>query len=120
MLIKPQADLKYSDITPKGVYLGRRNFLSGLLATTGAVAGWMKFPKLASAQGMGQGSTTLGALTKSRYSIKEEPTISYLVTHYNNFYEFGTEKEDPAQNSRNFRTSPWTVAVEGEVAKPRT
>jgi len=41
------------------------------------------------------------------------------VTTYNNFYEFGTDKGDPSQNAKNFRTSPWTVSVEGEVAKPR-
>ena len=41
------------------------------------------------------------------------------VTTYNNYYEFGTDKDDPAKNSKNFVTSPWTVSVEGEVAKPR-
>ncbi|HEY2120368.1 MAG TPA: protein-methionine-sulfoxide reductase catalytic subunit MsrP, partial [Candidatus Acidoferrum sp.] len=40
------------------------------------------------------------------------------VTHYNNFYEFGTDKADPSKNSGNFRTSPWTVSIEGEVKKP--
>ena len=41
------------------------------------------------------------------------------MTTYNNFYEFGTDKDDPSQNARNFVTTPWTVSVEGEVAKPR-
>jgi sulfoxide reductase catalytic subunit YedY len=41
------------------------------------------------------------------------------LTHYNNFYEFGGDKSDPAKNAQNFRSSPWTVSVEGEVANPR-
>jgi sulfoxide reductase catalytic subunit YedY len=62
----------------------------------------------------------LGNLAKSAYFTSEEQNSYDDVTHYNNFYEFGTDKSDPAKNSKNFNTSNWTVSVEGEVAKPRT
>ena len=120
MVIKRPGDLSYSDVTPKLVYMGRRNLLLGLLATTGAVAAWKKFPGLLSGPGSGSVPVPLAGLTKSPLSIAETPTPISDVTHYNNYYEFGTDKSDPANNAKNFRTSPWSVSVEGEVAKPRT
>jgi len=119
MLTKRAPDLKYSDITPKGLYMGRRNFLLGLLVTTAAVAGWKKYAYLLDGPGTGSVPTKLTGLTKWPYSTKETATSENDVTHYNNYYEFGTGKEEPAQNSRNFITAPWTVSVEGEVKKPR-
>ena len=63
---------------------------------------------------------TLGAV-KTPYNAGPEPiTSSKIVTGYNNFYEFGTDKEDPPRLAKVLRTSPWTVTIEGEVAKPRT
>jgi sulfoxide reductase catalytic subunit YedY len=64
-------------------------------------------------------ATKLTSLVKSPYSTTEKQNSFEDVTHYNNFYEFGTDKSDPAKNSQNFKTSPWTVSVEGEVARPR-
>ena len=54
----------------------------------------------------------------SEFSTSEEPTSYDDVTTYNNFYEFGTGKEDPYQNARDFVTSPWTVRVSGECGRP--
>jgi methionine sulfoxide reductase catalytic subunit len=119
MAIKRQTDLTYADVTPKGLYMGRRNFLLGLLVTTAAVAGWKKLPGLLSGPGTGSVPVKLGALIKSPYDTDEKVTPEGSVTTYNNFYEFGVDKGDPSQNAKNFRTSPWTVSVEGEVAKPR-
>src|SRR5689334_15123283 len=63
---------------------------------------------------------TLSA-AKSPFNTGSEPVTSYkIVTTYNNYYEFGTDKEQPAQLAKVLRTSPWTVAIEGEVARPRT
>jgi len=108
MLIKKAADLRYSDITPKHVYVNRRQFLAGSIAL-GAFAG-------AARAGM-----KLSDVTKSPYNVGDEKvTPLETITHYNNFYEFGTDKSDPAENATNFRTSPWTLKVEGEVAKPIT
>jgi sulfoxide reductase catalytic subunit YedY len=56
---------------------------------------------------------------KGPYSTDEKQTSFNDVTHYNNYYEFGTDKGEPAENAKNFVTSPWSVSVEGEVKKPR-
>ncbi len=119
MQIKRAPDLKYSDVTPKGAFMNRRNFLLGALLTTGAVAGWKKYAYLLSGPGTGSVPVKLNGVTRWPYSTTEKPTPMNDVTHYNNYYEFGTGKEEPAQNARNFVTSPWTVTVDGEVKKPR-
>ncbi len=119
MAIKPDPNLTYKDVTPKAFYMGRRNFLLGLLATTAAVAGWKKLPALLSGPGTGSVPVKLNGLVKWPYSTTETETPIDKTTTYNNFYEFGTDKGDPSQNAKNFRTSPWSVSVEGEVAKPR-
>src|ERR1700733_1894025 len=124
MLIKKKPDLSYSDVTPKALYMGRRNFLMGLLATSGAVAAYKEFPGIvAAAASGGSVPTQLGNLVHGPYSkdnVDEKVTPIQDVTHYNNYYEFGTDKADPAKNATRFVTTPWTVSVEGEVAKPRT
>jgi sulfoxide reductase catalytic subunit YedY len=110
MLIRKPADLRYSDVTPKPLYVNRRSFLAGSLALSafGALAGTARAGKL-------------GDFKKTPYNAGDEKvTPLEAITHYNNFYEFGTDKEDPAKNATNFRTSPWTLKVEGEVAKPLT
>jgi methionine sulfoxide reductase catalytic subunit len=110
MLIKEAADLRYSDITPKSVYLNRRKFLAGVPAAFLA-AREMLSPGRARAAG-------LGNLAKSSFSTTEPVTSPEIVTHYNNFYEFGTGKDEPARYAQHFKTSPWTVSVEGAVEKP--
>ncbi|MGD1212032.1 MAG: protein-methionine-sulfoxide reductase catalytic subunit MsrP [Candidatus Acidiferrales bacterium] len=119
MVIKRQTDLTYADVTPKVLYMGRRNFLLGLLATTGIVAGWKKLPGFFAGPGTGSVPVKLSGVIKGPYNTDEKITPESSVTTYNNFYEFGTDKGDPSQNAKNFVTSPWTVSVEGEVAKPR-
>ena len=119
MLIKKTSDIPYSEITPKSVYMNRRKFLAGVAAATGAatlaarpVSEWLE-PQTVRADG-----TKLGPLAKSPYSTSETVTPVKDVTHYNNYYEFGTDKSDPAKYSTKFVTSPWSVSVEGEVNKP--
>jgi methionine sulfoxide reductase catalytic subunit len=63
--------------------------------------------------------TKLDAGRNNQYSTTEAVTPMKDVTHYNNFYEFGTQKNQPADNARNFRTRPWTVSVEGAVGKSK-
>jgi methionine sulfoxide reductase catalytic subunit len=119
MLVKRQDELKYSDVTPRSVYINRRKFLQGMtLAGAAAVAG-TKILDLLSPRQIAYAGTKLNVSSKSPFSTTEPQTPYNDVTTYNNFYEFGTGKEDPAQNAKNFRTSPWTVSVEGEVKKPR-
>jgi methionine sulfoxide reductase catalytic subunit len=108
MLIRKSADLRYSDVTPKQVYVNRRRFLAGSLAF-GAFAG------------VARAGMKLADAKKTSYNVGDEKiTPLEVITHYNNYYEFGTDKSDPAQNAQNFRTSPWTMKIEGEVAKPKT
>jgi methionine sulfoxide reductase catalytic subunit len=119
MLIRKSPELTYADITPKSVYLDRRKFLRamGIVGAT-AAAGQGLF-ELALPSRTAFASTKLTGLVKSPFSAAEKQNSYEDVTHYNNFYEFGTDKGDPAKNSKNFQTSPWTVSVEGEVGKPR-
>jgi sulfoxide reductase catalytic subunit YedY len=124
MLIKKKPDLSYSDVTPKALYMGRRNFLLGLLATGGAVAAYKNIPGIiASAASGGSVPTKLDNLVHGPYSkdnVDEKVTPIQDVTHYNNYYEFGTDKSEPAKYAADFVTTPWSVTVDGEVAKPRT
>jgi methionine sulfoxide reductase catalytic subunit len=114
MLIRKAPDLAWSDVTPKDAYLRRREFLA-----TAAV------PLLASAAGVLLAGCDADAQTggqklafkKSPLSTTEEATPYKDITTYNNFYEFGIDKGDPSQNAKNFRTRPWTVTVDGAVAK---
>ena len=103
-MIRKASDLRYSDVTPKAAYLSRRRFLAAALATPLAA----------------RAVTTLVGVTPSPFSTKEEPTPFNAVIGYNNYYEFGTGKDEPAKLAKNFRTSPWTVSIEGEVEKPKT
>jgi methionine sulfoxide reductase catalytic subunit len=110
MIIRKSSELRYSDVTPKHVYLtqslNRRRFLA---AGTAALAGlgWADTQKL-------------NPTIKSPFSTTEPLTPLKIVAGYNNYYEFGTGKEDPAENATKFQTSPWTLSIEGEVAKPKT
>src|SRR5271156_1833571 len=119
MLIKKKPELSYSDVTPKGLYMGRRNFMFGIAATYGAVVAYRKLPPLLAGPSSGSTPIKLTGVTKWPYSTTEKETPIQDVTHYNNFYEFGTSKTDPAENARNFVTQPWTLSIEGEVKKPR-
>jgi methionine sulfoxide reductase catalytic subunit len=114
MLIKQAADLRYSDITPKSLYFNRRKLLAGLPAA------FVTARELLSPSARAVAGTTKLETVKSSLSTTGEKITPYDdVTHYNNYYEFGTGKEDPAERAKNFKTSPWTVSVEGDVAKPR-
>jgi len=103
---RSSGNLPDSEVTPKAIYLNRRRFLMGV-------------PAAFAAAGSARAGVKLPSLAHSSFSIAEKQTPYESVTHYNNFYEFGTRKEQPADLARNFRTSPWTVSIEGEVAKPR-
>jgi methionine sulfoxide reductase catalytic subunit len=119
MLIRRKPELTYADVTPKEVYTNRRKFLRdmGIASAAAALAG-RELYSLASPNLTAYATSKLN-FVKGPYSTDEKVTPINDVTHYNNFYEFGTDKTDPAKNSQNFRTTPWTVSVEGEVKTPR-
>ncbi len=120
MLIKKPSDIPSSEITPKWLYVNRRKFLAGALGiTAGAVAGKALHDVVFPSQRVFAG-TRLNAARANQFSTSESVTPFDDVTHYNNFYEFGTDKSDPAKNATRFRTSPWSVKVSGLVEKPRT
>jgi len=119
MLLKRSPDLKYSDITPRDIYLNRRKFLYGLGLAGGLALAGKGLADLVSPPVRAYASTKLQGVSGSPYNTTEKITSEQVVTTYNNYYEFGTEKDQPSKNAQKFVTSPWTVSVEGEVAKPR-
>ena len=119
MLIRKASDLRYVDVTPKAVYLDRRKFLQAMGIVGGtAVAGKDLF-ELTKPSQTAYAATKFDNLIKSPFSTTEKVNSFEDATHYNNFYEFGTDKSDPAKNAQKFNTSNWVVSVEGDVAKPR-
>lgn len=106
-----------SEITPESVWLARRRWMQQLgLGAVALGAGGLSLPAMAAPAASG----LFAGKPNPDYQVMEHPTAEKDITTYNNFYEFGTDKSDPATYARAMKTSPWTVAVEGEVAKPRT
>ena len=116
MLIRKAPDIRTSDITPKAVYLRRREFIQA--ASGAAVAAAAALAPPAARWASAQTGQKLANVKKSPLSTTDQPNRFEDITSYNNFYEFGTDKESPAQNSKRFKARPWKVAVEGLVAKP--
>jgi sulfoxide reductase catalytic subunit YedY len=106
MLIRRPDDIPSSEITPEGVYQNRRAFMgtAGALALGGLIA-----------------PTALQAMACSGDSTGQEDKVTPFedATSYNNYYEFGTDKDEPQEQAKNFRPMPWTVQVDGLVKKPR-
>ncbi|POZ60764.1 protein-methionine-sulfoxide reductase catalytic subunit MsrP [Chromobacterium alticapitis] len=105
MLIQKPADHLPSEITPERVYFNRRQFMLG-------------------AAGLLLSAETLAGLSAkksplSQLASNDKPNSLKDITSYNNFYEFGTDKSDPGENAGSLHTRPWSVLVDGEVAKPR-
>ncbi|HKF97083.1 MAG TPA: protein-methionine-sulfoxide reductase catalytic subunit MsrP, partial [Steroidobacteraceae bacterium] len=97
-----------SEITPEGVYLNRRNLLAGALAV--GASSLLRAAGTPQAQG-----AALSYTANAQYSVKEPPNKFEEITTYNNFYEFGTDKEAPSHNAHSLRTRPWSVSVYGEA-----
>src|SRR5262249_51802002 len=118
VLIKRRSDIPYSAVTPKELYTNRRRFLADVSATVlGATAAGI-LPRIVSLPSKVSAATKLSTVVKSPFSTNETQTPYKDVTHYNNFYEFGTTKEAPAERAKDFQTSPWSVSVEGAVSRP--
>jgi len=119
MLIKQPEQLKSSDITPREVFINRRKFIVGAGAIAGAASG-LSAPRQSSALASDPASpgNKLAGVVDGGYKVDKEPHSWKDITSYNNFYEFGTGKSDPVANAQNFKTTPWTVKVEGECDKP--
>jgi sulfoxide reductase catalytic subunit YedY len=111
MLIKKGLPFKYSEITPKAVYLNRRKFLAG---TPAAFLGARELLSPSREAAAAKLSTV-----KGQFSTDEKVNSFKDITTYNNFYEFGTQKDEPSVYAKNFKTDDWSVSVEGDVAKPQ-
>ena len=109
MLIRKASDIPSSEITPRAIYLKRRELLQGGLALSALAA---LRPQ--------QARAAMLAFTKSPFSTDETPTRKADATSYNNFYEFGTDKADPAAKAHTLTTAPWSVKIDGLVGKPAT
>jgi len=119
MLIKKAADLKESEVTPKELFLRRREFIAAAGVTAAAVA-TNGFGLLSNEEVVAQNPNAqkLPNLTKSPFSTDEKVNSYKDVTTYNNFYEFGTDKADPGHYARTLRPRPWSVVVDGQCGKP--
>jgi len=114
MLIKKPTDIKPSEITDPKLYKQRRQFIQAGVGLAGAAM----VPGLWLPGDVSAAREKLQGVKKSALSTNEKPTSYKDVTTYNNFYEFGTDKSDPARHAHSLQTKPWTVRVEGEVARP--
>jgi sulfoxide reductase catalytic subunit YedY len=129
MLIKKPGDIKSSEITDRKSYLSRRNFMRGAALAASTVATGFLYRELLAPQvevatptptrRVVPGSSGSQSATK-QWDLPGDAATSYQdITHYNNFYEFGTDKYSPARRAQALVTRPWTVSVEGLVNKPK-
>ena len=117
MLLRKSPDIRSSEITDKKLYLRRREFIQAAAVTAvGAAAATLGMPKADAAPSWPR--VKVPNFAKTAYGAGEKPNSYQDITTYNNFYEFGTDKEDPGNNASPLKTKPWTIKVDGMVAKP--
>src|SRR6266581_3229865 len=117
MLIKRGADIKSGEITDQTVYLNRRAFMTGSVASAAALA---LGPRAALAAARPAAGQPLMAARNKAFDLPDATTKFQEATTYNNFYEFGVNKDDPAKLAGTLKPRPWTVQVDGLVHKPKT
>jgi len=117
MLIKKAEDIRSSEITPKSLYLNRRKFLAGTAIAGAAAATGLGLREIISPSATVLAGNKIDGIKKSPLSTTETVTPYKDVTNYNNYYEFSTEKDEPAKLAQKFRTRPWKVKIDGLVDK---
>jgi methionine sulfoxide reductase catalytic subunit len=111
-------EIPWREITPESLYLRRRELLRGGAAIA---VGTAAFARPSAAHALAETDyAALPGVKKGEHRVDEKLTPWKDVATYNNFYEFGTDKSDPARHAGSLRTRPWTLACEGELAKPQT
>ena len=122
LLTKDSGRIQPSEITDQQIYLSRRQFISTATRASTVIAAGMVMPGLLrnSHAATSLSANKLSNIRKSTLSSQEPQTPYADVTTYNNFYEFGTDKEQPAQKAHSLITRPWTIVVEGEIRRPKT
>jgi sulfoxide reductase catalytic subunit YedY len=117
MLIKKAQDISSREITPKDLYLNRRRFLAAAAMAGAAAAAGVALKETVSPSRSALAGNKIDGIKKSSFSTTETVTPYEKVTHYNNYYEFSTEKDEPAELAKNFRARPWKVKIDGLVEK---
>ncbi len=117
MLIGKPGMIPSSEVTPKAAYLNRRKFVARAVLAGAAAASGVAFSDLVNPPLIARANAKIDGVQKSSYSTTEKETPYKDVTNYNNFYEFSTDKYEPAGAAKNFKTRPWTVTIEGHVKK---
>jgi sulfoxide reductase catalytic subunit YedY len=107
-----------SEITPKEAFLSRRNFVTGAAALGVGALTLRRVPGLFHPDAVHADQKL--TVVPSKYTVNEPQTPFAKATTYNNYYEFGTDKSEPAKNAHTLKTRPWTVQVAGMVKKPQT
>ncbi len=120
MATRTRFELPEREVTPRSFYLRRREFLRGAAALSLAAAGCLRGEEgeAASQPAEPPALANVKSAPPGPFRAQDAPTPAADASRYNNFYEFGTGKEDPAANAVSLRTRPWSVALEGEFAKP--
>jgi methionine sulfoxide reductase catalytic subunit len=119
MLIKKSSSLPASEITPKSLYMNRRAFLAGTTTLAGMTLASGKFRDVISPAASASAAGKLN-YTSGPFSTNEKQTPLQDITNYNNYYEFSTDKYEPAGLAKNFQTRPWTLRIEGLVKQAQT
>ncbi len=117
MLIRKAAGILSSEITPKNVYMNRRNFLAGTAIAGATVAAGVGLREMISPGSVAYAGNKIDGIKKSGFSTTETVTPFKDVSNYNNYYEFSTDKYQPAGLAKNFRARPWKVTIDGLVQK---
>jgi sulfoxide reductase catalytic subunit YedY len=119
MLIKRPSDIRSSEITDKAVYLNRREFIRTAASAAVGVGALAGTAAVVEAQKPAAHGKKLPGTKPSPLSVSDEKVNTWdQITTYNNYYEFGTDKESPSMQAHTLKTEPWSVVVEGECAKP--
>lgn len=117
MLIKKPVDIASSEITSKSLFLDRRKFLTGTALAGAAVAAGAVLSQMADPPAVVQANAKIDGIQKSALSTSEKITPFKDVANYNNYYEFSSDKYEPAGLAKDFKTRPWTVTIDGLVKK---
>jgi methionine sulfoxide reductase catalytic subunit len=120
VLIRKTKDIPYSEITPRRDYLNRRTFIAGAAALGAASLATDRVAGILAPQQVADAATKLTTATSPLSTTGLTLTSYKDITSYNNFYEFGVEKDNPAKNAGRMATRPWTVTVDGLVKQKKT
>jgi sulfoxide reductase catalytic subunit YedY len=115
MVIKKGEEIRSSEITSKNLFLNRRTFLAGVATAGAAAVVGLGARELAKPEMTARANAKIEGIRKSPFSTTETITPYKDVTNYNNYYEFSTDKYEPADLAKNFKTRPWEVTIDGLV-----